>query len=132
MYFPNVTLHLQDDQFQGDFLVLTYRNDSVDNELGVSFNNAWKSLGRPDMEIEAFPLPISDVRVLGSIPALSQFLRSDHTSFWRANLSAIFLSDSGNYSVSRLMCIVAPAAFLYNAFIVYKTFTVLTSSADNR
>ena len=88
--------HLQEDQFQGDFLVLTYRNDSVDYELGRAFNNAWKSLGRQEFEIEAFPLPISDVTMLQRVPALSQFLRSDHTSFWRANLSAIFLSDSGN------------------------------------
>ena len=95
-YFPQVFTNLQADHFQGDFLTLTYRNDSADYDLGIAFNKAWRSLNKTDLEIETFPLPISDVRALQTIPALSQFLRSDHTSFWLANLPAIFLSDSGN------------------------------------
>lgn len=96
-YFPQVYKSLQSDTFQGDFILLAYRNNTFDTDLATSFRTAWASSDRPDLEIENIPLPISDIQQLSSHETLKQFLRSDHTSFWSAELPAIFLTDSANF-----------------------------------
>ena len=93
-FFPEVKISLESDNYQGDFLTLIYRKDP-DAALASSFASSWDGLDRPQFELESFPLPFDDVSLIENNPVFWQFLRSDHTSFWLSNISAIFITDSG-------------------------------------
>ena len=93
--FATVYSNLQADQFQGDFINVIYRNNSVDSDLASSFDSSWLHSGHPEFEIENMGLPIQNASVMQQNPVFRNFLRSDHTSFWLRDLPAIFLTDSG-------------------------------------
>ena len=86
------------DDHEGDFLLLTYRQPTEDLALATSFIAAWNSAGKPEYELEAFPLPLAKASEIEQVPALSAFRRSDHVAFWHDNIPAIFISDTGVYS----------------------------------
>ena len=96
-YFPKVYANAQADNFRGDFIALVYRNESSDTSLAHAFSTAWEENGRPEFEIESYPLPTMDVTTTETDPVLGDFLRSDHTPFWVADFPAIFLTDTGAY-----------------------------------
>ena len=93
-FFPTTYSSLQNDSFQGDFVALINRQ-TPDSVLAHSFASAWGGLRQQQFELEHFPLPFDNVSTVYTNPIFNQFLRSDHTSFWMADLPAIFLSDSG-------------------------------------
>ena len=93
--FATVYSNLQADQFQGDFINVIYRNNSVDSDLASSFDSSWLHSGHSEFEIENMGLPIQNASVMQQNPVFRNFLRSDHTSFWLRDLPAIFLTDSG-------------------------------------
>ena len=66
-------------------------------QLANAFNMAWNTAGRPQYEIEQFPLPFSNVSGLNQVERnlYSPFFRSDHVYFWIAMLPAIQLTDTG-------------------------------------
>lgn len=103
-YFPNASSSIASDNFEGDFLLLTYRQPTNDSKLAANFVSAWNGLGQPQFEIESFPLPISDLDVLNKQAALSNFMRSDHVALWYYNVPAIFISDSANFRGDMVKC----------------------------
>ena len=98
-YFPQASKNIASDNYEGDFLLLTYRQPTDDSKLASSFVNAWNSLGQAQFEIESFPLPLADPDALNKVPALRNFMRSDHVAFWYDDIPAIFISDSGLYTL---------------------------------
>ena len=98
-YFPQASTNIAKDNFEGDFLLLTYRQPTDDSKLASSFVNAWNGLGQTQFEIESFPLPIADPDVLKNQSALGNFMRSDHVALWYYNVPAIFISDSGLFDM---------------------------------
>lgn len=102
--FATVYSNLQADQFQGDFINVIYRNNSVDSDLASSFDSSWLHSGHPEFEIENMGLPIQNASVMQQNPVFRNFLRSDHTSFWLRDLPAIFLTDSANFRGDMIHC----------------------------
>jgi hypothetical protein len=75
---------------------MIYRK-TVDDSLATSMTKSWSSEKRPQFEIESFPLPFANVSALNQtlMNSFGNFFRSDHRNFWRDNIPAIFLTDSG-------------------------------------
>lgn len=75
------------------FLATIYRKETLDSPLAATFRDEWMKQQREQFQIETFGLP-NDA---WDNSAFGDFLRSDHSSFWRVDLPAIFLTDSGRY-----------------------------------
>lgn len=103
-FFPKASANIAKDGFQGDFLLLTFRQPTNDSNLATAFQTAWASAGRPQFEIESFPLPLADPDALNNQAALGNFMRSDHVSLWYHNIPAIFISDSANFRGEMVQC----------------------------
>lgn len=103
-YFPQASSSIAKDNYEGDFLLLTYRLRTQDDPLANNFIKAWNSLGQAQFEIEPFPLPRADPEELRHVPALRNFLRSDHVALWFYNIPAIFISDSANFRGDMIQC----------------------------
>lgn len=88
-FFPQAFANVSSDGFEGDFIANIYRGtDRQDTLLAQAFSQHWRMNGRPEMEVEEFPLPNTGIY-------FSDFLRSDHRNFWNYGIPAIFLTDSG-------------------------------------
>ena len=86
---------MSNDNYEGDFLSLISRKNP-DATLADNFKRSWMTQGRDLYEIEHFALPFEDRLPSGNMyDILRPFLRSDHAIFWRNNMPAIFISDTG-------------------------------------
>lgn len=103
-FFPKASTNIAKDDFEGDFLLLTYRKPAKDSILASSFVTAWNNAGSPQFEIESFPLPLADADALSQQAALGNFMRSDHVALWYDNIPAIFISDSANFRGDMVQC----------------------------
>ncbi|XP_060603516.1 uncharacterized protein YfbL-like isoform X2 [Ruditapes philippinarum] len=103
--FPKSFESMKSDNFQGDFLAMIYRK-TVDDSLSTSMTKSWAAEKRTQFEIESFPLPFANVSALNQtlMNSFGNFFRSDHRNFWRDNIPAIFLTDSGNFRGDMVEC----------------------------
>ncbi|KAL8598346.1 hypothetical protein ACOMHN_047667 [Nucella lapillus] len=97
--FPSQLASLKGDNYEGDFLTLAGRTPE-DSQILNDFNSSWRKQGHPNFETEVFPLPV----LILDQPHAGQFLRSDHAAFWKANLTAIFLTDTANFRGYMVAC----------------------------
>ncbi|KAK3592006.1 hypothetical protein CHS0354_031513 [Potamilus streckersoni] len=93
--FPEVYSILKTDNFQGNYIHSVYGTSKYDS-LDVPLLKAWESLSAPKYKMGIFPLSYTDVDFLLSYD-LRDIVRSDHASFWKNYLPALYLTDSGNY-----------------------------------
>ncbi|XP_045184001.2 uncharacterized protein LOC123542287 [Mercenaria mercenaria] len=103
-YFPGTMQSVASDGFEGDFLTLIYRK-TPDSALAENFKQSWEAQGRQEFEIESFALPVEEGLPSGiKLKLFGHFLRSDHTNFWRANIPAIFITDSADFRGDMIHC----------------------------
>ncbi|XP_076470399.1 uncharacterized protein YfbL-like [Babylonia areolata] len=88
--FPDQFSSISSDNKEGDFLTVAGRAPG-DMDLMQDFNTSWLGLGHSDFEVEMFPIPSQFANMARDLS------RSDHASFWKANLSALFLTDTAEY-----------------------------------
>ncbi|KAL3832727.1 hypothetical protein ACJMK2_024343 [Sinanodonta woodiana] len=101
-YFSQFYKSLEADSFQGDYINSIYRK-GVDESLEKALSRAWQSLSDPAYQMESLPIPVSDWNTI-STSGFNEFLRSDHSNFWKNNYSALFLTDSGDYRGDMIKC----------------------------
>lgn len=88
--FPGQAADIKADGGRGDFLMVTGRMQ--DQALLDCFNSSWYQQGQPQFELELFPIPVNTPSSV-----VSQFARSDHSSFWTVGLNAVFITDTANF-----------------------------------
>ena len=91
--FPVQYSSVASDGFDGDFIASVGRQD--DKPLMDNITQQWKALQNEAAEIEVVTLPITGVPNPTHVQMFSDFFRSDHKNFWNANMTAIFLTDTG-------------------------------------
>ncbi|WAQ94913.1 YFBL-like protein [Mya arenaria] len=101
-YFPKTVSSMKSDEFQGDFLAAIFRQN-LDGNLASTFNSEWLGEPQPEFEIEKFGFPYQDVND-DTWNVFGNFFRSDHVSFWNANIPAIFITDSANFRGQMQQC----------------------------
>ncbi|KAK3587896.1 hypothetical protein CHS0354_014408 [Potamilus streckersoni] len=99
--FPSFYNAMVADNYQGDFIVSIYREE--DESLDKALSHAWQLLSDPLYQMESLQLPISNLTMLID-GGFGDFLRSDHTNFWRKSLPAVFMTDSANYRGDMINC----------------------------
>ncbi|KAK3083800.1 hypothetical protein FSP39_003339 [Pinctada imbricata] len=92
--FPKQYESIQSDGFDGDFVAAIGRRD--DHTLQDLFQKSWSPKVFPAAEVEGLSLPITGVPTVQEESLFGDFFRSDHLHFWRHNMSAIFLTDTGD------------------------------------
>ena len=93
--FPVQYNNVASDGFDGDFIASVGRQD--DKPLMDNITQQWKALQNEAAEIEVVDLPIIGVPNPTHVQMFSDFFRSDHKNFWNANMTAVFLTDTGLY-----------------------------------
>ncbi|KAL3832725.1 hypothetical protein ACJMK2_024342 [Sinanodonta woodiana] len=101
-YFSQLYNDLVADSFQGDYINSIYRK-GVDESLQKALSRAWQSLPDPAYQMESLPIPVSDWNAIFA-SNFREFLRSDHSNFWKYHYPALFLTDSGNYRGDMIKC----------------------------
>ena len=85
--FPDIYHHLREQDFSGNSLAVISRSDS--NFLSDTIrNSAGKYL--PDLDVLGLQLP-------DGLPIPTDLLRSDHASFWSANIPAVMVTDTADF-----------------------------------
>ncbi|XP_076109962.1 uncharacterized protein YfbL-like [Mytilus galloprovincialis] len=104
--FTDAYNSIASDNFRGDFLNMIYRKSTNDSYLAEAFHLAWTESGRPEYQIESFPLPFVSVDGVdqSQLEVLSNFLRSDHANFWENGFPAIWLTDSADFRGDMIQC----------------------------
>lgn len=85
-------------QFAGDWTLVIYRRSAA--ELARHFAEALAYILGPEAGIlvrDPGDLPLVGRYMRRLVPAVKNFARSDHVSFWNAGLPAIMISDTANY-----------------------------------
>lgn len=87
--FPRIGAMLERIGRRGDFLVAIGGGTSAGTHLLDALARAAEHAA-PELDVVPFPIP-------AGLPMRGDFFRSDHVSFWEADLPAVMLTDTANF-----------------------------------
>ena len=91
--FEDAYVSISSDGFDGDFVATIGRQD--DATLINVIKKHWDGLEPSTAELETIELPFTGVPTSTHFRMFNNFFRSDHANFWKFNMTAVFLTDTG-------------------------------------